>query len=251
MKREELGSKVWKLLAMVCIMAVTIGFSFVNVQAAAKVKMNVKKKTIRVDSTYQLKLKNAKSGVTWKSSNNSVVTVDSKGMITGKKKGKAIVTATYKKKSYSCQITVWKKKKAEDNREKMISFDYWTVDGREIDNTVFAEAKITMINFWEPWCGPCCAEIPEIEQLYQDYKDKGFNVIGVFGCSDYDIDDILDTLGMTYTLVLSESFANYNDTGYVPCTVFVDDKGYLVYPEKIVGGRSYDSWYSYIKDYVK
>ena len=31
--------------------------------------------------------------------------------------------------------------------------------------------KIVLINIWATWCGPCVAEMPEIEQLSKDYAD--------------------------------------------------------------------------------
>lgn len=39
--------------------------------------------------------------------------------------------------------------------------------------------KLTLIDFWASWCKPCRVENPNIVSVYQDYKDKGFNVLGV------------------------------------------------------------------------
>lgn len=42
-----------------------------------------------------------------------------------------------------------------------------------------AMGKITLIDFWASWCRPCRMENPNIVAIYNDYKDKGFDVIGV------------------------------------------------------------------------
>jgi thiol-disulfide isomerase/thioredoxin len=39
----------------------------------------------------------------------------------------------------------------------------------EIKNT---KKKVLFINFWESWCAPCVSELPSINNLYLDYKDK-------------------------------------------------------------------------------
>lgn len=85
-----------------CLMLV---FSLAVSVSAATVALNKKTATIKVKGTVTLKLKNASGTVTWKSSNTKVATV-SKGKVTGKKAGKATITATYKKKTYKCKVTV-------------------------------------------------------------------------------------------------------------------------------------------------
>lgn len=41
------------------------------------------------------------------------------------------------------------------------------------------KAKLKIIDFWASWCGPCRMNNPDVKQLYDDYKDKGLEIIGV------------------------------------------------------------------------
>jgi len=41
------------------------------------------------------------------------------------------------------------------------------------------KGKILLIDFWASWCAPCRQENPNVVKLYNDFKDKGFEIIGV------------------------------------------------------------------------
>ena len=42
-----------------------------------------------------------------------------------------------------------------------------------------AKSKITVIDFWASWCGPCRQEMPFMLELFGKYKDKGLGIIGI------------------------------------------------------------------------
>ena len=41
------------------------------------------------------------------------------------------------------------------------------------------EGKVVLINFWATWCGPCRMEIPEFNELYENYHEKGLEILGI------------------------------------------------------------------------
>lgn len=39
--------------------------------------------------------------------------------------------------------------------------------------------KYVLIDFWASWCGPCRREMPNVKKVYDRYKDKGFDIVGL------------------------------------------------------------------------
>lgn len=62
------------------------------------------------------------------------------------------------------------------------------------------KGKVILVNFWGSWCGPCRQEAPELQALYEDYKDEDFLIIGVnwLESSRQKALDFIDEFGITY-----------------------------------------------------
>jgi peroxiredoxin len=59
------------------------------------------------------------------------------------------------------------------------AFSIMTTDGNEI-STEKLKGKVTLLNFFATWCGPCLAELPHLEtEIWQKFKDKGLTLVVV------------------------------------------------------------------------
>ena len=132
-------------------------------------------------------------------------------------------------------------------------FTFTTVDseGREWTDRCFADAELTMLNFWAYWCGPCVGEMPDLQKLYETYADRGFQIFGV-SLEEYEKDntDVMENLGITYPcLRMTESLEEKLSTGYIPTTLFVDGEGHVL-GEVQIGSKSYSEWAAIVEGFL-
>ncbi|HRP08542.1 MAG TPA: TlpA disulfide reductase family protein [Gemmatimonadales bacterium] len=63
--------------------------------------------------------------------------------------------------------------------------------------------QVTLVNIWATWCLPCRAEMPSMQEVYADYRDRGFRIAAVSvdaGSSDKVI-EFGRELGLTFDLL--------------------------------------------------
>jgi len=99
--------------------------------------------------------------------------------------------------------------------------------------------KVTLVNFWATWCGPCKRELPDLIALSKELADRNVVIIGI--ATDRVTSDVAPFVaeqGITYTIILSnedleEAFGNIR---VVPTTFLINSEGKIV--DTIVGSRT-------------
>lgn len=138
---------------------------------------------------------------------------------------------------------------AEPSDEGGMSFTLTTLTGETIGDSIISNNKLTMVNYWATWCGPCVGEIPDLQKINEEYADKGFSIIGVLiGDDDYDgARQFMSDTGVTYPVVLPEGVFYTLASGIqaIPTTMFFDSNGQQV-GETQIGSMSYSNWVSLI-----
>ncbi len=145
--------------------------------------------------------------------------------------------------------------KTEENAGLLSSFTAETLGGEKADESIFKDKRVTMVNIWATFCGPCIKEMPDLQRLHEDYSDKGFQVVGIV-CDVYGEDDIetakgiVKDTGVKYESLLPSDTLNearINEVTSVPETFFVDETGALI-AGPYIGSKSYEDWAAIIED---
>ena len=126
-------------------------------------------------------------------------------------------------------------KQAESDKEdkKFPEFTAKTVSGEDISSDLFKDSKLTVVNVWGSWCGPCVQEIPELQKLYESMKDKDVNVIGLAQDAGTDLEavkEIIDKNKVTYQNIVPEGATEDFVMSIMafPTTFFVDSDRNIV-----------------------
>lgn len=135
------------------------------------------------------------------------------------------------------------------------------IEGKDVDSSVFKENKITIVNLWSTTCTPCIEELPTLDKISKEMKDKGVGVLGFLFEFDGQINDstldeakkILKNGNISFQQLVGsgkimndEVIRNVNAT---PTTFAVDSNGKIV--AKATGAMDEERWTAFINSALK
>lgn len=134
------------------------------------------------------------------------------------------------------------------------SFSTTDIEGNAVDESLFSDYKLTMVNVWATYCGPCISEMPDLGTLAEEYADKGFQIVGLVSDvldSDGNLDsaqidkakEIVASTGANYTHIVpgEGTYGLLSQIYAVPTTLFVDSEGRQVGPAYL-SAKSLEAW---------
>ncbi|MCD8318227.1 MAG: AhpC/TSA family protein [Paraprevotella sp.] len=94
--------------------------------------------------------------------------------------------------------------------------------------------KLTLVDCWASWCGPCRSEMPNVVNLYKKYHDKGIEIVGIsFDEDEKAWKDAVKKMNMTWPQGSElQSWDNVMTQKYgitsIPYTILIDSNGTIV-----------------------
>lgn len=148
--------------------------------------------------------------------------------------------------------------KKEQLSKNKLEFKTKTLEGKEIDSSIFKDSKLTMINIWATFCNPCIEEMPDLQKLYEELKSEDINMIGIVSDTpDEDLEELARTIvskkGVKYINIIPDDSITNNilkNIAVVPTTVFVDSEGNMI-GESVEGSKSIKEYKKAIQDRLK
>ncbi|MFC4022901.1 thiol-disulfide oxidoreductase ResA [Oceanobacillus longus] len=122
--------------------------------------------------------------------------------------------------------------KAPDFQLKQISNNY---DAETVQLSDL-EGKGVMLNFWATWCKPCEAEMPYMQELYPEYKEKGVEIVAVsLDGTELVVDRFIDKYNLTFAIPHDKlgEIRDLYKVGPIPSTFFINPEGEI---EDVVNG---------------
>lgn len=117
-------------------------------------------------------------------------------------------------------------------------FESKTTEGNTIALSSL-RGQAVLVNIWTTWCPPCRAEMPAIEKMYREYKDRGFIALAVnstFQDKIANISPFVEEYNLTFPILLDESggITSAYEVRSLPSSFFIGRDGII--REVVIGG---------------
>ena len=91
--------------------------------------------------------------------------------------------------------------------------------------------QVVFVNFWATWCAPCRDEMPSMESLYRQFRDRGLEIIAVnIQENEQDVADFMRDYGLTFPALLDLNGRVSSNYGVqaIPTSYLIDREGNIV-----------------------
>lgn len=146
----------------------------------------------------------------------------------------------------------------------LINFQTQDIYGNDVNQSIFQDYSLTLVNVWGTFCGPCLDEMPDLGELQKEYEPKGVNIVGiVVDVQGEDMEILADQLELakqiasgteadyTHMLITEEMIeAVLNQFDAIPASFFVDSDGNIV-SEFYIGSRKKEDWVTIIETAIE
>lgn len=153
--------------------------------------------------------------------------------------------------------------KKEEDTGAAFNVNTKALDGGTFTSGDIAQNRLTVLNVWGTWCPPCVAELPELQQVNEAFKDKGVEVVGVLqdgvgqdGSEDAAViasaETLLQDAGALYRIVLPDEVLQQefiDGMQYFPTTFFLNSSGEIV--KTVTGANDYENWSKIIDEVLE
>lgn len=112
-----------------------------------------------------------------------------------------------------------------------------SLEGQRLKLSDF-HGRVVLLNFWATWCGPCRAEVPELNKLQRDFQASGLAVVGVsWDDSAAGVREFQKEIRQDYTVLLGGEDAQdkFAAIRSLPSTYVIDREGRI--RQTIIGAR--------------
>ncbi|WP_225445797.1 TlpA disulfide reductase family protein [Paenibacillus arenosi] len=122
-------------------------------------------------------------------------------------------------------------------------FELKTLEGESIKLSDYRGKKV-ILNMWATWCPPCKVEMPDMQKIYEKYKDENVTILAVnMTQTEKNVDSIptfLDEMGITFPVVLDpkSEIAFIYQSYMLPTSYVIDSNG--IVQQKITGPMHYE-----------
>lgn len=112
--------------------------------------------------------------------------------------------------------------------QKAPDFTLPDIEGRPVSLSSY-QGKVVLIDFWATWCPPCREELPLFQELHNEYRDKGFEIVGI--SMDENAADVvpgfLERRNIKFTNLLADARIEelYGPIVGLPTTFLIDREG--------------------------